>query len=85
MSRRFTNTGKQLPLFVSMQKPMRTNMFFSQNFGIKGNLLNQLTKSKKFPTLKKSKDLLTNGNPSISIFDNSIIGDNNNKSIVYKQ
>ena len=51
-------------------------MFFSQNFGIKGNLLNELTKSKKFPTLKRSKDLLTNGNPSISVFD-SFMGNNN--------
>lgn len=34
-------------------------MYFSQNFGIKGNMLNELVKSKKFPTLKKSKDQLT--------------------------
>lgn len=51
-------------------------MFFSQNFGIKGNLLNELTKSKKFPTLKRSKDLLTNGNRTVSVFE-SFIGENN--------
>ena len=51
-------------------------MFFSQNFGIKGNLLNELTKSKKFPTLKRSKDLLTNGNHTVSVFE-SFMGENN--------
>ncbi len=75
MSRRFTGAGgggKQLGLYVSMEKPITTNMYFSQNFGIKGNLLNELTKSKRFPTLKKSKDLLGNFNPSISLFGSEI-------------
>lgn len=57
MSRRLT--GKQTNLYVSSEKSIPANMYFSQNFGIKGNMLNELVKSKKFPTLKKSKDQLT--------------------------
>lgn len=57
MSRRLT--GKQTNLYLSSEKSIPPNMYFSQNFGIKGNMLNELIKSKKFPTLKKSKDQMT--------------------------
>jgi len=39
MSRRFT-AGKNTNLYISSDKSIPSNMFFSQNFGIKGNLLN---------------------------------------------
>lgn len=52
MSRRDKPAG----LYISLEKSPGKNLFFSQNYGISGQTLAFLNRSKRFPSLKKHKN-----------------------------